>query len=186
MKTMYILPLLLLVPMLALAAPLTQVTLPDGTQVQLNDDHTWEYLVLKPAEPVAQPSATGSPSVAAAPVLTEQAKAHPELLGQATRDGIRLALDKVTGSDTLALSFTATNLGDRSAIQVSGWITLFSQDGRQWAREPARFWIAETRMPETYLRKGESRATRLVELARPAGLTGTPLVRVEIGEVVFR
>ena len=44
---------LCLSPLLAQAAPLTQVTLADGRQVQLNDDFTWEYLLVKPAETVA-------------------------------------------------------------------------------------------------------------------------------------
>ena len=39
---------LCLSPLLAQAAPMTQVTLPDGRQVQLNDDFTWEYLLIKP------------------------------------------------------------------------------------------------------------------------------------------
>ncbi|SIQ87004.1 Protein of unknown function [Aeromonas sp. RU39B] len=182
---------LLLAPTLALAAPLTQVTLPDGTQIQLNDDHTWDYLVVKPAEvaPVAvKAGATASAptAVVAAPVLTEQAKAHPELLSQATRDGIRIELVSVSDADPLTLEFKATNQGSKNAILVSGFVTLFAEDGRQLVREPARFWVAETRMPETYLRKGEARAARTIELPRPAGLQGKPLVRVEIDEVNFR
>ncbi|ALP39890.1 DUF3157 family protein [Aeromonas schubertii] len=175
---------LLLVPALTVAAPLTQVTLPDGTQIQLNDDHTWEYLVVKPAEPSVTATATSGAPVAT--VLTEQAKARPELLSQATKEGIAVALSGVEGDETLTLHFEAHNQGSRNAILVTGWVTLFDQDGRQLVREPARFWVAETRMPETYLRKGEQRAARDLELARPAGLTGKPLVRVELDEIAFR
>ncbi|ENY71526.1 hypothetical protein G114_12864 [Aeromonas diversa CDC 2478-85] len=180
-----LLPALLLAPTLCLAAPLTQVTLPDGTQIQLNDDHTWEYLVVKPAEPVVATGASAS-AVPAAAVLTEQAKARPELLSQVTRDGIGIALSGIEGDETLTLHFEAHNQGSRNAILVTGWVTLFDQEGRQLVREPARFWVAETRMPDTYLRKGETRAAREIELPRPAGLSGKPLVRVELDEVVFR
>ena len=82
---------LCLCPLLAEAAPLHQITLPDGRQVQLNDDFTWEYLLVKPAATVAGQAVTAS---VAAPVLTEQAMAHPDLLSQATRDGITVKLDQ--------------------------------------------------------------------------------------------
>ena len=86
---------LCLCPLLAEAASLHQITLPDGRQVQLNDDFTWEYLLVKPAATVAGQAVTAS---VAAPVLTEQAMAHPDLLSQATRDGITVKLDQVAGT----------------------------------------------------------------------------------------
>lgn len=180
---------LCLTPVLAQAAPLSQVTLPDGRQVQLNDDFTWEYLVVKQAEPVKGSETiakSGAVVAVAAPVLTEQAKAHPELLSQAVRDGIMVKLDKVEGSDPLALSFQISNTGTRNVVGVRGWVTLFSADGVQLQRQEARFWVAENRLPETYLRKGQVRPARGLEMSRPAGLTGEPLVRIEIDEVVFR
>ncbi|BBQ52056.1 DUF3157 family protein [Aeromonas jandaei] len=180
---------LCLSPVLAQAAPVTQVTLPDGRQVQLNDDFTWEYLVVKPAEPVkalAEGAKASAVVAVAAPVLTDQAKAHPELLSQAARDGIVVKLDKVEGTDPLMLTFMVGNTGTRNVVGVRGWVTLFSQEGVQLSRQEARFWVAENRLPETYLRKGQERPSLALEVARPAGLTGQPLVRVEIDEVVFR
>ncbi|MBA2082529.1 DUF3157 family protein [Aeromonas veronii] len=168
---------LCLSPVLAQAAPLSQVTLPDGRQVQLNDDFTWEYLVVKPVEPVQG---------VAAPVLTDQAKANPELLAQMARDGVVVKLDKIEGSDPLVLTFMVSNTGTRNVVGVRGMVTLFSADGVQLSRQEARFWVAENRLPETYLRKGQARPSLALEIPRPAGLTGQPLVRVEIDEVVFR
>lgn len=180
---------LCLSPVLAQAAPLAQVTLADGRQVQLNDDFTWEYLVVKPAASVST-VANGAPRTAvvavATQVLTDQAKAHPELLSQAARDGVVVKLDKIEGSDPLALTFMVSNSGNRNVVGVRGMVTLFSADGVQLSRQEARFWVAENRLPETYLRKGQARPSRALEISRPAGLTGTPLVRVEIDEVVFR
>lgn len=174
---------LCLFPLLAEAAPLHQITLPDGRQVQLNDDFTWEYLLVKPAE--ASPGKTVTASVAA-PVLTEQALAHPDLLSQATRDGITVKLDQVTGEDPLSLQFLVSNTGSRNVVRVNGSLTLFSAEGAQLSSQPVRFWVGENRLPESYLRKGEARASRAIELARPASLTGKPLVRVQIDEVEFR
>ena len=180
---------LCLSPVLAQAAPLSQVTLPDGRQVQLNDDFTWEYLVVKPAEPVQGVAADGKAGAVvavAAPVLTDQAKANPELLAQMARDGVVVKLDKIEGSDPLVLTFMVSNTGTRNVVGVRGMVTLFSADGVQLSRQEARFWVAENRLPETYLRKGQARPSLGLEIPRPAGLTGQPLVRVEIDEVVFR
>lgn len=174
---------LCLCPLLAEAAPLHQITLPDGRQVQLNDDFTWEYLLVKPAATVAGQAVTQS---VAAPVLTEQAMAHPDLLSQATRDGITVKLDQVAGDDPLSLQFVVSNTGSRNVVRVNGSLTLFSADGVQLSSEPVRFWVGENRLPDSYLRKGEARTSRAIELARPAGLTGKPLVRVQIDEVEFR
>ncbi|MDU1143924.1 DUF3157 family protein [Aeromonas rivipollensis] len=172
---------LCLSPMLAQAAPLTQVTLADGRQVQLNDDFTWEYLLVKPT--AAGEVVTGS---VAAPVLTEQALANPDLLAQATRDGITVTLNQVEGEDPLRLQFMVNNTGSRNVVRVNGSLTLFSAEGVQLSTQPVRFWVGENRLPESYLRKGEQRPSRAIELDRPANLTGKPLVRVQIDEVEFR
>ena len=172
---------LCLSPLLVQAAPLTQVTLPDGRQVQLNDDFTWEYLLLKP-------TADGSAvkGTVAVPVLTEQAMSNPELLAQAVKDGIGVKLAKVEGSDPLQLQFMVSNTGTRNVVRVRGSVTLFSEQGAQLAKQEARFWVGENRLPESYLRKGQQRPSMVLEVPRPAGLTGKPLVRVEIEEVEFR
>ncbi|WP_339013865.1 DUF3157 family protein [Aeromonas popoffii] len=172
---------LCLSPLLAQAAPLTQVTLPDGRQVQLNDDFTWEYLLIKPT--ASGDVVTGAVAV---PVLTEQAMTNPDLLAQAAKDGIGVKLDKIEGSDPLSLQFMVSNTGSRSVVRVRGSVTLFSEQGAQLARQEARFWVGENRLPESYLRKGQQRPSLVIEMPRPAGLTGQPLVRVEIEEVEFR
>lgn len=172
---------LCLSPLLAQAAPLTQVTLPDGRQVQLNDDFTWEYLLIKPT--VSGEVVTGAVAV---PVLTEQAMTNPDLLAQAVKDGISVKLDKIEGSDPLSLQFMVSNTGSRSVVRVRGSVTLFSEQGAQLVKQEARFWVGENRLPESYLRKGQQRPSLVLEMPRPAGLTGKPLVRVEIEEVEFR
>lgn len=172
---------LCLSPLLAQAAPLTQVTLPDGRQVQLNDDFTWEYLLIKPT--ASGEVVTGAVAV---PVLTEQAMTNPDLLAQAVKDGINVKLDKIEGSDPLSLQFLVSNTGSRSVVRVRGSVTLFSEQGAQLVKQEARFWVGENRLPESYLRKGQQRPSLMLEMPRPAGLTGKPLVRVEIEEVEFR
>ena len=172
---------LCLSPLLAQAAPLTQVTLPDGRQVQLNDDFTWEYLLIKPT--ASGEVVTGAVAV---PVLTEQAMTNPDLLAQAVKDGISVKLDKIEGSNPLSLQFLVSNTGSRSVVRVRGSVTLFSEQGAQLVKQEARFWVGENRLPESYLRKGQQRPSLVLEMPRPAGLTGKPLVRVEIEEVEFR
>lgn len=178
---------LCLAPLLAQAAPLTQVTLPDGRQVQLNDDFTWEYLLLKPTTPPgATTGAAAATAAMATPILTEQAVANPDMLSETSKDGIGVKLTQVDGEDPLQLQFMLSNTGSRSVVRVNGTVTLFSEQGVQLESHEIRFWAGENRLPETYLRKGEQRPSRVIELARPAGLSGKPLVRVQIDEVEFR
>jgi hypothetical protein len=124
---------LCLCPLLVEAAPLHQITLPDGRQVQLNDDFTWEYLLIKPAETSSGKVVTTS---VAAPVLTDQALANPDLLSQATRDGITVKLDQMAGDDPLSLQFLVSNSGSRNVVRVNGSLTLFSAEGVQLSSQP--------------------------------------------------
>ena len=97
-----------------------------------------------------------------------------------------MTLNQVEGEDPLRLQFMVSNTGSRNVVRVNGSLTLFSAEGVQLSTQPVRFWVGENRLPESYLRKGEQRPSRAIELARPANLTGKPLVRVQIDEVEFR
>ncbi len=186
MKALPLLLALSLGPVLAQAAPLTQVTLADGRVVQLNDDFSWEYLLIKPAKSSTTTTQTTTPRAVAVPVLTEQALANPKLLSEASRDGVVVSLDSLVAEDPYRLHFMVHNTGTHNVVGVRGYVSLFDGQGVQLARQEARFWVAENRLPETYLRKGQARPSLALEIPRPAGLTGQPLVRVEIDEVVFR
>lgn len=188
MKALPLLLLLSLGPVLAQAAPLTQVTLADGRVVQLNDDFSWEYLLVKPASAGAAvgAQAQSAPRTVAAPVLTEQALANPALLSEAARDGVQVRLDRLETGDVYRLRFMVHNTGSRNVVGVRGHVSLFDRQGVQLSRQEARFWVAENRLPETYLRKGEASPSLEIEMAKPAGQGERPLVRVEIEEVVFR
>ena len=188
MKALPLLLLLSLGPVLAQAAPLTQVTLADGRVVQLNDDFSWEYLLIKPASAGAAAGVQeeNPPRAVAAPVLTEQALANPSLLSEASRDGVKVRLDTMEAGDSYRLRFMVHNTGSRNVVGVRGHVSLFDRQGVQLSRQEARFWVAENRLPETYLRKGEARPSLEIEMAKPAGQGERPLVRVEIEEVVFR
>lgn len=143
---------------------MTQVTLPDGRQVQLNDDFTWEYLLIKPTA-----SGERAMGAVAVPVLTEQAMTNPDLLAQAVKDGIGVKLDKVEGSDPLLLQFTVSNTGTRSVVRVRGTVTLFSKQGVQLARQEARFWVGENRLRNPICARGSGVPPWCSKcLARPA------------------
>ena len=174
---------LCLSPLLALFRCDGNARITHGRQVQPHFVFTWDSLLARPAETVAGKTVTAS---VAAPVLTEQALANPDLLAQATRDGITVTLNQVEGEDPLRLQFVVSNTGSRNVVRVNGSLILFSAEGVQLSTQPVRFWVGENRLPESYLRKGEQRPSRAIELARPANLTGKPLVRVQIDEVEFR
>ncbi|MGL5947708.1 MAG: DUF3157 family protein [Aeromonas sp.] len=159
------------------AWPIT-LTLPDGRDVTLYADQTWQYQVL-------------SQTAGAQPTLTAKALAKPALLAHASREGVSVAPRGVLASapdsnGELALAFILSNQGSRNVVGVAGTVRFFAPDGAQLSEHPVRLWRAEHRLPETYLRPGQSRPALTLSLPWPVGYAGTPLVQVTLTEVVFR
>ena len=101
---------------------------------------------------------------------TEQAMA-PSRLGPRRPGRHHGEANQVAGDDPLSLQFVVSNTGSRNVVRVNGSLTLFSADGVQ-PSEPVRFWVGENRLPDSYLRMGRH-VPPAIELARPAGLTGS-------------
>ncbi len=171
---------LCLSPLLVQAAPLTQVTLPDGRQVQLNDDFTWEYLLLKPAADGG--AVQGSVAV---PVLTEQAMSNPSCwLRPSGRDRRQAGQGGGLGSSATAIHGEqhrhpqrGTGARQRHPVQRAGGPAGQAGGPLLGRREPPAGVLSA---------QGQQRPSMVLEVPRPAGLTGKPLVRVEIEEVEFR
>lgn len=199
--------LLLLTAGPALAAPLQQVTLPNGRLVELEDDFTWHYVVLKPtsaatpAVNVAKPStpvAAGAdatnmtattPTPAAAPALNQQALQDPALLAETAAQGVKIRyLDSTLEGNTLQPKFEVSNQADGSVVRITGQITLYDANGQQILSTETRFWQAEYRLPDTYLRQGQTRQYQAPAITLPQTLPNgaRPLVRMTIVAVERR
>ncbi|WP_153448248.1 DUF3157 family protein [Vibrio algicola] len=174
--------ILCMVPLSA-SANTTQVgtfTLDNGAQVVLKDDFTWEYVLTK-KEPVSSKNKTQT-SVIAAPVagaasakvattsssmtkesLTTQAMANPSLLGQTAKNGIAVSLAKTQwDGNKLGLTFNLASTSSDSMVTVLINADFYNDQGVKLQQQELQVWQAIKRMPETYLRKGETRQSKVV------------------------
>ncbi len=157
----------------ALAAEqLAILTLENGSQVRLKDDFTWEYVVLDQATQT----------------LTEQAQAKPELLKVAAKDGVQVSLAQSHWQgDELALAFEVANTGSRNVVKVVVKASFYDDSGKPLKAQRFNAWLAEYRLPESYLRPGQARHSRTFDVD---GLDPAQwqqgLVSLAIEEVEFR
>lgn len=166
---------LLLLSFSVMAADVATITLENGAQVRLKDDFTWEYIITEtkaaemPMAVAAAPSAnivsTSTAAVAAAPVttLTANAIARPELLGSTAKDGIKVTFtDSQWKGNKLGLTFELASTSSEHVTLVEVEASFFADDGSLLKTEKLDVWEAIFRMPETYLRKGEQRKSRVI------------------------
>lgn len=166
---------LLLLSSSVMAADVATITLENGAQVRLKDDFTWEYIITEtkaaemPMAVAAAPSAnivsTSTAAVAAAPVttLTANAIARPELLGSTAKDGIKVTFtDSQWKGNKLGLTFELASTSSEHVTLVEVEASFFADDGSLLKTEKLEVWEAIFRMPETYLRKGEQRKSRVI------------------------
>jgi hypothetical protein len=182
MKKRYLL-LTLLATQFGQAAVLMETRLQDGRQIQIQDDFTWSYVLTETQAKVTAPSASVAVDT---PALSAQAIQDPALLGTIAGDGVKLELSQQQRlDDQLGLDVKVSNLATGSVVKVSGYISLYSPQGKLLARHEATFWQAEYRLPETYLRSQQTRAFHTIWLPQPQGVR-SPLVRLEISTVERR
>lgn len=176
---------LLLLSSSVIAADVATITLENGAQVRLKDDFTWEYIITEtkvaaapavstdtaPTTAVtstaaATAAASNTPVVAtAAPVttLTANAIARPELLGSTAKDGIKVTFtDSQWKGNKLGLTFELASTSSEHVTLVEVEASFFADDGSLLKTEKLEVWEAIFRMPETYLRKGEQRKSRVI------------------------
>ncbi|MGL5490571.1 MAG: DUF3157 family protein [Shewanella sp.] len=164
---------LLLLSSSVMAADVATITLENGAQVRLKDDFTWEYIITEtkaaemPVAVAAAPSANIVSTSTAAPVttLTANAIARPELLGSTAKDGIKVTFtDSQWKGNKLGLTFELASTSSEHVTLVEVEASFFADDGSLLKTEKLEVWEAIFRMPETYLRKGEQRKSRVIWL----------------------
>lgn len=188
---------ILFMPVSTMAAT-TQVgtfTLANGTQVVLNDDFTWEYVLTQkvPAKTnsapevskqaaLTQPAAMTSSVAATAgqksavtvaainsssstetETLTTKAMTSTELLGKTAKNGISVSLAQAKwDGDKLGLIFTLESSNSDSMVSVLIDANFYNDQGVKLNEQELPIWQAIKRMPETYLRKGEKRQSKVI------------------------
>ena len=195
--------LCLLTGVAATAAPLQQVTLANGRLIELEDDFTWHYVVLAPsnsptsnavvtARSAATTGAAATPQATPTqntPALNQQALQDPSLLAETAAQGVKIRyLDSAQDGTTIQPRFDVSNQAVGSVVRVTGQITVYDAQGRQLLTTETRFWQAEYRLPDTYLRQGQTRQFQVPAITLPQALPAGvhPLIRMTITDVERR
>ncbi|WP_299803056.1 DUF3157 family protein [uncultured Shewanella sp.] len=207
---------LLLFSIPAFAEEVARVTLENGATVKLNDDFTWEYVILesqtKPdtAVPVTLPATVGTvaavdsqaSAVTQAPTtavpttlpattetLTSSAIAQSALLKSTAKGGVKVSfLDSQWDDDgRLGITFELNSNSPEHYVMIELEVSLFADSGALIKKETVKVWQAVFRMPDTYLRKGQTRESRVfwVEGIDKA-LWTKELMSLKIGEMNSR
>ena len=136
---------------------------------------------------VSSAATVAKPVAATAAHLNSSALDNPQLLSEGHRDGVVAHLTEVSVEDDEAvLQFDLDNTAGQSVIGIQARLRLYADDGRLLATREAPLWVGEYRLPQTYLRSGQTRDSREVRVALPKGEWSRQLVRVEVTEVKFR
>ncbi|MGL4712878.1 MAG: DUF3157 family protein [Shewanella sp.] len=169
---------LLLLTSSVMATDVANITLENGAQVRLKDDFTWEYVITETkATPniltvTAVTTAVNAPIIANSTTattateittLTANAIARPELLGSTAKDGIKASFsDSQWKGDKLGLRFELASTSSEHVTSVEVEASFFADNGTLLKSEKLKLWTAIFRMPETYLRNGEQRKSRMI------------------------
>ncbi|MEZ8369868.1 DUF3157 family protein [Vibrio splendidus] len=172
------------------------VTLPDGKQVLLKDDFTWQYMAENKTEETTTTEITSAvatapvAAVVAVPVATSTRgttivvnSKKPSL--QLSQSGVDVVLgaSRYEGGE-LIIPTAITNQGTQAVILVSLNISVFTAEGELLAQQEVAVWKSIKRMADTYLRPKTAEEGKLIEL----DLAEHPeyQIKAEIIEVVAR
>lgn len=196
-----------------IATEIATTTLDNGAEVRLNDDFTWEYVILTtnklaPA-PLIAASAITSQSVdtqaeahqtksqmtvsatttLSTPTLTANAMSQAGLLKSTAKGGVKVRFIKSQWDKEgrLGLSFNLVSSSAEHYVLIELDVTLFDDSGKQLKTETLKVWQAIFRMPETYLRKGQQGDSKIfwIEGLNPKQWT-KELMSLKIGEMNSR
>ncbi|BAJ04243.1 DUF3157 family protein [Shewanella violacea] len=178
--------LVFLFPSLAIAATetLARVTLENGAKVRLNDDFTWEYVILETLPATSSETSpqavtaitaiglnttstinlasTSGANKATSQTMTASAMSQAELLKSTAKSGVKVSFSKAEWDDDgrLGLTFDLASTSSEHYVMIELDISLYDDSGSKLKTETVKVWKAIFRSPDTYLRKGEQRQSR--------------------------
>jgi len=154
------------------AASIGTVTLDNGATVRLNDDHTWEYIAVN-TEITTKADNTIAPAVIASttviPASTEQTAKDKSslvrsgLLNTAVKSDVKVTFSEATWREkSLGLKFALSSNNSEGVVIVKVAATFYDDEAKQISEQTFNVWQASYRLPNTYLRKGETRDSRII------------------------
>ncbi|WP_299693868.1 DUF3157 family protein [uncultured Vibrio sp.] len=158
------------------------ITLPDGKQVLLKDDFTWQYVAKNKAEEATATMTTRAPAVGAGvadatavPVATVSVASKTRgttLVVDGHKPRLELSqsgVDVVLGAShyqdgELIIPTAITNQGTQSVILVTVNISVFNAQGELLTQQEVTVWQSIKRMADTYLRPKQMEQGRRIKL----------------------
>ena len=152
------------------AANIGKATLDNGTIVLLHDDYTWEYVAINA---VADKKDTAladitipthvTPSNPASATEDKSSLLHSGLLHTAVKNDVKVTYtDAVWREQSVGLTFGLSSNNDDGVVIVKVIVTFFDDNAKKLTERTINIWQASYRLPDTYLRKGEPRESRVI------------------------
>ncbi len=158
------------------------VTLSDGREVKLNDDFTWEYVVVSSAAESTTQSASkavtttgvaATPAIASIPAVSNTT--GTTVVVNAKKPTMQLSdsgVDILIGSaryegGELIFPTSITNQSSQSVIQIEVEIEVFDLSGKALKKEKVIVWQSIKRMADTYLRPQQAKQGKAIRLVVP-------------------
>ena len=155
------------------AANVSTVTLDNGATVLLHDDYTWEYIAINtdiveeannaiPSDDIVDLTAiTASNSVQVS--KNKSSLLHSGLLNTAVKYDVKVTYsDSVWRDQALGLKFILSSDNADGVVIVKVAVSFYDDNANKITEKIINVWQASYRLPDTYLRKGESRNSRII------------------------
>jgi len=154
------------------AASIGTVTLDNGTIISFHDDYTWEYVAIS-ADAAGEVNNTISSNKISSnvvnPANSEQALKNRAsllrsgLLNTSVKNDVKVTYSNSIWRDqTLGLKFMLSSDNADGVVIVKVAISFYDDKTNKITEQAVNVWQASYRLPETYLRKGETRNSRII------------------------
>ena len=154
------------------AASIGTATLDNGAIISFHDDYTWEYVAIS-ADAADQVSKTISSnninSNVVSPANSEQALKNRSsllrsgLLNTSVKNDVKVTYsDSIWRDQSLGLKFILSSDNTDGVVIVKVAISFYDDKTNKITEQIVNVWQASYRLPETYLRKGDTRNSRII------------------------
>lgn len=162
-------------------AEVLRLRLENGKEVILKDDFTWQYVTKAEGQPQAQPSPVVATSLPAPQVM--QHVQTNQVVTQHSGVVLTLQLEKWReGAKTIPV--TIENGAFKPIIAIDVTLNLYNSQGNLIHSHEYAVWRSIKRMPDTYLRVGQSKTGTAIKL----NVDPSQVARVEmvVNDINFR
>ncbi|WP_166371571.1 DUF3157 family protein [Psychromonas sp. SA13A] len=154
------------------AASIGTVTLDNGAIISFHDDYTWEYVAISDdaADQVSKTiSSNNINSNVVSPANSEQALKNRSsllrsgLLNTSVKNDVKVTYsDSIWRDQSLGLKFILSSDNTDGVVIVKVAISFYDDKTNKITEQTVNVWQASYRLPETYLRKGDTRNSRII------------------------